>query len=84
MLKHQRFPLILTDALKFIMMCPTLPFGMTCDVISCLQHDTHELSHIKGVVGKLRMIPKGRMMTLRQHMKKNNCTFFVLLILDCT
>lgn len=69
-LKQQGFPQTLTEALKFIMMGPRLPFGMMCDVISCLQHDTHELPHIKGVVGKLRMVPKGRMMTLKNKVWK--------------
>lgn len=38
---------------------------MACDVISCLQDKAHELRHIKGVVGKLWMVPEGWMVTLR-------------------
>lgn len=53
-----------TETLEFIMKSPTLPFGMVCDVISCLQHEAHELRHIKGIVGKLGMVPEGWMVTL--------------------
>ncbi len=55
----------LTETLEFIMKGTTLPFGMVCDVISCFQHKAHELRHIKGVVGKLGMVPEGGMVTLR-------------------
>lgn len=44
---------------------------MVCDVISCLQHEAHELPHIKGVVGKLRMVPEGWMVTLRLVIEKS-------------
>ncbi len=54
-----------TAALKFIMKGSALPFGMVCDVISCLQHKAHELLDIKGVVGKLWMVPERWMVTLR-------------------
>lgn len=37
---------------------------MTCDIISRLQYDTHELCHVEGVVGKLWMVPEGWMVTL--------------------
>lgn len=56
------------QTLKFIMKCVMLPFGMACDVISRLQDKAHELCHIKGVVGKLWMIPEGWMVTLREVM----------------
>lgn len=53
-----------TETLEFIAKGPTLPFGMVRDVISRLQHEAHELPHIKGVVGKLGMVPEGWMVTL--------------------
>lgn len=56
----------LTETLEFIMKGTTLPFGMVCDVISCFQHKAHELPHIKGVVGKLGMVPEGGVVTLRE------------------
>lgn len=41
-----------------------LPFAMLRDVIGSLQHKPHKLAHIKRVVGKLRMVPEGGMVTL--------------------
>lgn len=61
----------LTETLEFIMNGVTLPFGMVCNVISCLQHKAHELLHIKGVVGKLWMVPEGWMVTLREAIEKS-------------
>lgn len=43
---------------------------MVRDIIGCLQHKAHELLHIKGVVGKLRMVPKGGMVTLREALER--------------
>lgn len=60
----------LTDALEFITKGTALPFRMVRDIIGCLQHKAHELLHIKGVVGKLRMVPKGGMVTLREALER--------------
>lgn len=51
------------------MKCLTLPFGMLCDVFSCFQHKAHKLCHVEGIVGKLRVVPKCWMVTLREVIK---------------
>lgn len=43
---------------------------MPCDIISRLQHETHELCHVEGVVCKLWMVPEGWMVTLRERDEK--------------
>lgn len=48
------------------MKSPTFPAGMVRDIINRFQHNPHELTHIKGVVGKLGMVPEGWMVTLRE------------------
>lgn len=52
--------------LEFIVKPSTLPFGMVRDIIECFQNEPHEFPNIKKVVGKLRMVPKGGMVTLRK------------------
>lgn len=59
-------PTLTETTLEFIAKATALPRGMVRDVIGRLQHEAHELSHIKGVVGKLRMVPEGGMVTLRE------------------
>lgn len=54
------------QTLQFIMRLPTLPFGVVHDVIGRLQHKAHKLSHFKGVVGELGVVPEGWMVTLRE------------------
>lgn len=43
-----------------------MPFGVVHDVIGRLQHKAHKLSHLKGVVGELGVVPEGWMVTLRE------------------
>lgn len=59
--------------LEFIMMRPTLIFGMVCDVVSCFQDKAHELCHVKGVVCKLWMVPEGWVVTLREVRDNSMC-----------
>lgn len=74
----------LRETLEFIMKDTMGPFRMVCDVIGSLQHQTHELSHIKGVVGKLWMVPKGGMVTLREGDIKSLQSVFVLSACSCS
>lgn len=53
-------------ALKLVTGLPTLPLGVTSDVIGCLQHEAHELGRLKGVVGELGVVSEGWMVTLRK------------------
>lgn len=56
--------LSLVQTLEFIMKDMSPPLGVLCDVIGSVHHKAHELLHLKGVVGKLGMVPESGMMTL--------------------
>lgn len=53
---------LLGEALEFIVAGP--PLGVVRDVVDGLQHQMHELLHVKGVVGELGMVSQRGVVTL--------------------